>query len=80
MTTKIARTTATIAAAMMPTLAWAAPPPVASTRPNIVVLLLDDVGFGHLSAFGGPVQTPNIDRVARAGLRFNNFHTTALCC
>ena len=79
MTTKIARTTATIAAAMMPTLASAAPPPVVSARPNIVVLLLDDVGFGHLSAFGGPVQTPNIDRVARAGLRFNNFHTTSLC-
>ena len=48
-------------------------------RPNIVVLMLDDVGFGHLSAFGGPIPTPNIDRIAARGLRYTNFHTTALC-
>ena len=47
--------------------------------PNVVVVLLDDVGFGAPSTFGGPVPTPALDRVARAGLRYNQFHTTALC-
>ncbi|MDF2694013.1 MAG: arylsulfatase [Labilithrix sp.] len=48
-------------------------------KPNVVVLMLDDVGFGHLSPFGGPVRTPNIERVAERGLRYTSFHTTALC-
>ncbi|MFM7263153.1 MAG: arylsulfatase, partial [Acidimicrobiales bacterium] len=47
--------------------------------PNIVLVLLDDVGFGTCSTFGGPVPTPALDRVASGGLRFNQFHTTALC-
>ena len=47
--------------------------------PNVVVVLLDDVGFGAPCTFGGPVPTPALDRVARAGLRYNQFHTTALC-
>lgn len=47
--------------------------------PNVVVVLLDDVGFGTSSTFGGPVPTPALDRVASAGLRYNQFHTTALC-
>lgn len=47
--------------------------------PNVVVVLLDDVGFGTASTFGGPVPTPALDRVADAGLRYNQFHTTALC-
>ncbi|MGA1363115.1 MAG: arylsulfatase, partial [Ilumatobacteraceae bacterium] len=47
--------------------------------PNIVLVLLDDVGFGTCSTFGGPVPTPALDRVAAGGLRFNQFHTTALC-
>jgi arylsulfatase A-like enzyme len=47
--------------------------------PNIVLILLDDVGFGTCSTFGGPVPTPALDRVAKNGLRFNQFHTTALC-
>ena len=47
--------------------------------PNIVLVLLDDVGFGTCSTFGGPVPTPALDRVAREGVRFNQFHTTALC-
>ena len=51
----------------------------AADAPNIVVVLLDDVGFGTCSTFGGPVPTPALDRVARNGLRFNQFHTTALC-
>ena len=47
--------------------------------PNIVLVLLDDVGFGTCGTFGGPVPTPALDRVAKNGLRYNQFHTTALC-
>ncbi|HYX37597.1 MAG TPA: arylsulfatase [Oligoflexus sp.] len=47
--------------------------------PNILIFLLDDVGFGQLGPFGSLIQTPNIDRVAKNGLRYTNFHTTALC-
>ena len=47
--------------------------------PHVLVILLDDVGFGTCSTFGGPVPTPALERIAREGLRFNQFHTTALC-
>jgi arylsulfatase len=47
--------------------------------PNVLVILLDDVGFGASSAFGGPVSTPTFERLAANGLRYNRFHTTALC-
>ncbi|MGH8790914.1 MAG: arylsulfatase [Cupriavidus necator] len=47
--------------------------------PNILIILLDDLGFGQSSAFGGPVRMPNVERLARDGVRYNNFHTTALC-
>jgi arylsulfatase A-like enzyme len=47
--------------------------------PNILVILLDDVGFGATSAFGGPCQTPTAERLAAGGLKYNRFHTTALC-
>src|SRR6478735_1687178 len=47
--------------------------------PNVLVVLLDDVGFGASSAFGGPCQTPTAERLAAGGLRYNRFHTTALC-
>ncbi len=47
--------------------------------PNILVILTDDVGFGASSTFGGPIPTATMDRLAKEGLRFNNFHTTALC-
>ncbi len=47
--------------------------------PNVVVLLIDDCGFGAASAFGGPCRTPNIEKLAANGLTFNRFHTTALC-
>lgn len=47
--------------------------------PNVLVVLLDDVGFGASSTFGGPIPTPALDRVANAGLRYSQFHTTALC-
>ncbi|MDQ0374728.1 arylsulfatase [Cellulomonas humilata] len=47
--------------------------------PNVLVILLDDVGFGASSAFGGPCSTPTGERLAAGGLRYNRFHTTALC-
>src|SRR6476620_674779 len=60
-----------------------APPPFAvkapQNAPNVVVVLLDDIGFGQSSAFGGPCKMPTLDKLASAGLRYNDFHTTALC-
>ncbi len=47
--------------------------------PNVLIVLVDDMGFGMPSAFGGPVRMPSADRLATQGLRFNQFHTTALC-
>ncbi|MBN1322501.1 MAG: arylsulfatase, partial [Methanotrichaceae archaeon] len=54
-----------------------AQPPKGS--PNIVFIVLDDVGYGQIGCFGGPIQTPNIDQLAEGGLRYNNFHATAMC-
>jgi len=47
--------------------------------PNVVIVLIDDIGFGAADGFGGAIQTPTLDRLAEDGLRFNQFHTTALC-
>ena len=47
--------------------------------PNVLIVLLDDVGFGAASTFGGPIPTPNYDSLAAGGLRYNRFHTTAMC-
>jgi arylsulfatase A-like enzyme len=47
--------------------------------PNVLILLIDDMGFGQCSAFGGPIQMPTIERLAKGGLSYNQFHTTALC-
>ncbi len=47
--------------------------------PNVVIVLIDDIGFGGPSTFGGPLQTPTLDRLASKGLRYTNFHSTALC-
>jgi len=47
--------------------------------PNVVIVLIDDIGFGGPSTFGGPINTPTLDSLASNGLMFNNFHTTALC-
>jgi len=57
------------------------PQPVQSPKdaPNILLVLLDDVGFGATSAFGGVIETPTLDALAQNGLRYNQFHTTALC-
>ena len=62
----------------------ATPPPrfevkAPSGAPNVVIVLIDDIGFGGPSTLGGPLQTPTMDRLAKNGLLFNNFHTTALC-
>jgi arylsulfatase A-like enzyme len=59
-------------------------PPITPLRPpagapNVLVVLLDDVGFGAASAFGGPCQTPTAERLATEGLKYTRFHTTALC-
>ncbi len=59
-------------------------PPIRQIRPpkgapNILVILLDDVGFGASSAFGGPCQTPNVEKLAANGLKYNRFHVTAIC-
>jgi arylsulfatase len=47
--------------------------------PNVVIILIDDLGLGATSAFGGPIRTPTMDKLASNGLRYNNFNTTALC-
>src|SRR5436190_9578541 len=62
----------------------ATPPPrfevkAPATAPNVLIVLIDDMGFGQSSAFGGPVHMPTVERLANAGLRYNEFHTTALC-
>ncbi len=59
-------------------------PPIEPLRPpdgapNVLVILIDDVGFGASSSFGGPCDTPNFDRLAASGLKYSRFHTTALC-
>jgi arylsulfatase A-like enzyme len=59
-------------------------PPIESLRPpagapNVLIVLLDDVGFGASSAFGGPIHTPTAERLAAGGLKYDRFHTTALC-
>jgi arylsulfatase A-like enzyme len=60
-----------------------APPPFGVTAPkgapNVVIVLIDDIGFGASSSFGGPINMPTLEKLAGAGLRYNRFHTTALC-
>ena len=47
--------------------------------PNVVIVLIDDIGFGHSSSFGGPIHMPTLEKLAGNGLKYNRFHTTALC-
>src|SRR3954454_8651824 len=54
-------------------------PPFRPGGPNVMVIVLDDLGFAQLGAYGSNLSTPNIDRLAARGLRFTNFHTTAVC-
>jgi arylsulfatase A-like enzyme len=62
----------------------ATPPPrfevkAPANAPNVLIVLIDDMGFGQSSAFGGPIHMPTVQRLATEGLRYNHFHTTALC-
>jgi len=59
--------------------AWPQPVRAAKGAPNILLIMTDDVGFGSSSTFGGPVPTPTFDALAKAGLRYNQFNTTAIC-
>ena len=47
--------------------------------PNILLIMLDDVGFGSASTFGGPIEMPGVSEIAETGISYNQFHTTALC-
>ena len=47
--------------------------------PNVLVIVGDDIGYGHMGAFGGPARTPTFDRLAEQGLKYTNFHVTAVC-
>jgi len=55
------------------------PPRAPDRAPNVLYIVLDDVGFSAMSCYGGPIETPNIDRIAANGVRFTQWHTTALC-
>lgn len=58
---------------------WPSTPKPPAGTPNVIIFLLDDTGFAHIGSFGGLIETPTIDHLAENGLRYNNFHTTALC-
>jgi arylsulfatase len=58
---------------------WSARPHPGEGAPNVVVILLDDLGFSHLGCYGSTIDTPNVDRLAADGLRYTNFHVTPLC-
>ena len=55
-------------------------PSLAAPPPNIVVILVDDMGFSDIGCYGGEIRTPNLDKLARGGVRFTQFHNTARCC
>ena len=55
------------------------PPTAPEGAPNVVYIVLDDVGFSAMGCYGGPIETPNIDRIAAQGVRYTQWHTTALC-
>ena len=56
-----------------------APPKAPDGSPNVVYIVLDDVGFSAMTCYGGPIATPNIDKIAADGVRYTQWHTTALC-
>ncbi len=58
---------------------WWPPDPAAPYAPNVLMIVLDDVGFAQLGCFGSDIANPNIDRLAAEGLRYNNFHATTFC-
>src|SRR5450631_3794388 len=59
--------------------AWPAPVRARKGTPNVLFIVLDDTGFGHLGCYGSPIETPHIDGIAASGVRYNSMHTTALC-
>ena len=61
------------------TAAWPEPVRARPGAPNVLFIVLDDTGFGQLGCYGSPINTPNLDRLAKNGLLYNNMHTTALC-
>jgi arylsulfatase len=58
---------------------WPAPMKAPKGAPNVLLIMGDDIGYAHMSSFGGPANTPTFDRLAKQGLSFTNFHTTAVC-
>ena len=58
---------------------WWPEPRIPHDKPNVVLIVLDDTGYSHFGCYGSSIETPNIDRLAENGLRYTNFHTTALC-
>src|SRR5262245_58379326 len=59
--------------------AWPAPHRAKEGAPNVLFIVIDDTGFGQLGCYGGGISTPNLDALAKDGLRYTNMHTTALC-
>lgn len=59
--------------------AWPRPKRAKAGAPNVLFIVLDDLGYGQLGCYGSPIRTPNLDRLAANGLRYSNMHTTALC-
>ena len=58
---------------------WPYPPLNESKQPNVVVIVLDDVGFGQIGCYGSSINTPSMDALAAGGVRYSSFHTTSLC-
>ena len=58
---------------------WPIPPTAPPNSPNVLVMLVDDLGFSDLGCFGSEINTPNIDELAAEGLRSTNFHVTPMC-
>ena len=58
---------------------WPPLPTAPQERPNVLIILFDDMGFAHLNCYGSTIETPTINRLAANGLRFTNFHVTPLC-
>jgi arylsulfatase len=61
-------------------LAWCAGAAAAAAKPNIVVILVDDMGWSDLGCYGSEIPTPHLDALARGGARFTQFYNTARCC
>src|SRR5689334_22565442 len=58
----------------------AAPAPAAAPRPNIVIIMADDMGYSDIALYGGEIDTPNLTQLAASGVKFTQFYNTARCC